>query len=365
MIFSNQTPWPASWTMGFDRSGRELLVVIVKSTYTMPANGESPRPADEQVPLVEADRFSGEPGLSAPLFDTDFAHHKPGCDVLLVGQAHAPAGLEVTHLDVGLQVGSLSKRLRVVGPRHWRKGLVGVSASEPRHFTALPISYDHAFGGTDRTREGDGHTDTYLPNPVGRGYRAHLDGIDGQPLPHCEEPGRPVDRPDGAYRPMALSPLGRNWQERARFAGTYDQAWVESVAPLWPADFDDRYFQAAPADQIIPYPRGGEVVELRHLTDDGLRRFTLPRTQVPLTFIPHRGQDLTVLTNIDTVVLEPDAGRFTLTHRFSLPLGRSIFDVQEVLVGERPHAWHRARRFPGKTFYEGLGALVAARHRAS
>jgi hypothetical protein len=40
---------------------------------------------------------------------------------------------------------------------------------------------------------------------------------------------------------------------------------------------------------------------------------------------------------------------------------RSIFDLKEVIIGPMSEAWHRARRFPGKTYYRSLDELVQAR----
>jgi hypothetical protein len=361
--FVNSTGLPAQWTMGFEPDGREMVIVVVKATYSIPPSGARGDPwlADEQQPLIEADRFSGEPGFSAPLHETDFAHRKPACDVLLLGSAHAPHGRPVDRLPVALKLGSLQKQFTVVGPRVWRKYLAVAMASQPEHFQRLPLSYDYAFGGTDRTREAqDGQTDAYQPNPVGRGYWRDLKHIDGQPLPFTEASDQSVMDPAGRYVPMSFSPVGRNWTPRCAYAGTYDQHWLENTAPLWPADFDARYFQAAPADQIVPYPAGGEEVMLQHLTPQGHCTFRLPRRSMPIIFIPHRGTDVRRDAVIDTVVIEPDAGRFTLTWRANLPLGRSVFDVREVVVGEMSAAWHRSRRFPGKEYYRGLGELVAA-----
>ena len=361
MIFTNRSGLPAAWTMGFRRDGRELLVVIVKATFALPAPGESVLLAAQQQPLVEADTFSGEPGLSAPRFETDFAHEKPGCDVLLLGSAHAPAGRRVARCEVGLRVAGMSKRFVAVGPRVWRKrlGLVTATAAEP--FDILPLGYDTAWGGTDRTREADGEVEAFRTNPVGRGWWRHSQHVDGQPLPFSEESGRPIDDHDGAYRPQAFSPIGRAWLPRSSLAGTYDDEWLATQAPLWPDDFDERYFQAAPADQVIAHPAGGEPVVLQHLTPHPTLAFALPTLPMPVTFIPHRGRDLTQAARIDTIVFEPDEARFTMTWRCTLPLGRSVFDVRETITGEMPPAWHRARRFPGKTYYAGLGDLVRAR----
>ena len=285
MHFVNSTGLPAQWTMGFEPDGREMLVVVVKATYSIPPSGARGVPwlADEQQPLVEADRFSGEPGFSAPLHETDFAHRKPACDVLLLGSAHAPHGRPVERLPVALKLGSLQKQFTVVGPRVSAQVLAVARASKPEHFQRLPLSYDYAFGGTDRTREAqDRQTDAYQPNPVGRGYWRDLKHIDGQPLPFTEASDQSVVDPAGRYVPMSFSPIGRNWTPRCAYAGTYDQHWLENTAPLWPADFDARYFQAAPADQIVPYLTGGEEVVLQHLTPEGHCTFRLPRRSMPI-----------------------------------------------------------------------------------
>ena len=362
MRLTNDTGFPAAWTMGFERDGREMVLVAIKATYTIPPLELAPEMAAEQVPLTEADEFTGEPGLSAPLYETDFAPRKPACDVLLIGHAYPPEGRPVARVPVGLRVGSMTKRFAVVGDRVWRK-VFGVSASKPEPFRQIPITYDVAFGGTDPTHEQQGKVETFRANPVGKGYRRNFGDIDGQPLPNTEELDRAVDDPQGDYPPMAFSPVGRSWIPRAGYVGTYDEAWMENTAPFWPDDFDYRYFQAAPSDQIIPYPSGNEEVILRNLTPDGYRAFRLPGQKMPVTFIPHRGRDVTVQSNVDTIVLEPSSGRFTLTWRANLPLGKSVFDVKEVIVGEMSEAWHRARRSPGKPYFRGLEEL--AKHRQS
>lgn len=40
--------------------------------------------------------------------------------------------------------------------------------------------------------------------------------------------------------------MGRSWQPRLRYAGTYDQHWMDERLPFLPEDFDLRYFQSAP-----------------------------------------------------------------------------------------------------------------------
>src|SRR3974390_3002214 len=81
MNLTNATKYLAASTMGMEPSGRELLVVVVKGTFDIPADAGPVVRSRHQVPLVEADTFAGEPGLSAPLAESDFAPKKAKCDV--------------------------------------------------------------------------------------------------------------------------------------------------------------------------------------------------------------------------------------------------------------------------------------------
>ena len=76
----------------------------------------------------------------------------------------------------------------------------------------------------------------------------------GAPVSNTEEISDPVRDPGGRYRPMAFGPIGRGWPSRIRYAGTYDQNWIDNVFPFLPDDFDTRYFQCAPEDQQIAVP---------------------------------------------------------------------------------------------------------------
>ena len=254
MELLNATKMQAGYTMGMAPDGRESLVVVVKGTFPFPEKGSQELVlADEHVPLVMADTFAGEPGFSAPVYESEFAPRKPKCDVLLNGSGYAPGGKPVKQVTVSLQVGSWSKSFTVVGNRTWQKGWGGVNATRPEPFTVMPISYGNAFGGTDTSHENPEKHKFVLTNPVGRGFHHQLSAklIDGKPLPNTEETNRPVNKPGGNYRPMAFGPIGRNWDPRYKFAGTYDQAWIDNICPFLPPDFQEAYYQAAPMDQCI------------------------------------------------------------------------------------------------------------------
>lgn len=362
MNFVDQTGGSSGWTMGFDRDGRELIVVAIKATFTLPLEGEPAQRSPLQLPLTTSDAFTGEPGASAPLYEVDFAHRKSACDVLLNGRAYAPEGRLADTVPVAMKVGSMLKAFHAVGHRTWQGGLFGLSPGTPEPFDAVTLSYDNAFGGVD-TGDGDEPPRTYAANPVGRGYRPSKRGLKQQAMPNTQEIERPIDDPAGHYRPMSFGAIGRNWQPRAAFAGTYDQQWIEQRAPFWPANFDDRYFQAAPQDQQIPHPTGGEEVVLRNLSPQAHIAFRLPAFCPKVLFVPHRGPILEMRAMTDTLLFEPDHHRFCMTARVAMAMRRSCFDLQTIVAGASMRDWLGERRFGSKPYYKNLAELVAARRR--
>jgi hypothetical protein len=337
---------------------------VTKGTFCIPRRGEEAVLAEEQSPLVDADVFAGEPGLSAPVYEADYALRKPRCDVLLNGSAHAPGGRPATEVPVGMRVGALKKYFQVVGARHWVKSIVLFTASRPRPFVRQQISYAVAFGGRDLSHPDPAKHRWYELNHAGIGFRSNkaTQAVEGKPLPRTEEIGKPVKRPGGKYRPMAFGPVGRAWQPRAGYGGTYDQRWLEEHFPFPAPDLDERYYQAAPADQQTDYLRGGETVVLMNLTPEGRKEFRLPSLELPVVFYPKAGVKEPASMVVDTLLLEPDLGRFTVTWRASRLLQRDLFELAGVTVGKGSRARERARD-SGKPYYRSLAALAKKRAR--
>ena len=156
---------------------------------------------------------------------------------------------------------------------------------------------------------------------------------------------------------MSFGPVGRGWEPRLKFAGTYDDDWLANVFPFLPADFNEAYYQAAPTDQQMPYPAGGEEVVLANLTPSGLVTFDLPKVEVPILFFKKKGDKHKAQGTIDTIVFDADKSLFTMTWRATLPLKKNIFEIPQVLVGKKSRAWWRAREM-GKVYYPSLGILT-------
>lgn len=361
MNLVNATKLVAGYTMATDKFGREWLVIVAKGTYDIPNHpDQEPVLHEEQVPLVMRDVFTGEPGYSAPLYEIDFAPRKLRCDVLFNGSCYAPGGNPTTNVPVGLRVASLAKSFNVVGNRVWKSGALTTRASSPEPFTVMPISYNNAYGGMNMPDEDPKAHQWYPLNHAGVGYYPKAQG--GKPLPNTESIGEAVSRSDGNYKPMAFGPVGRAWRQRIVWAGTYDQKWKDEVFPFLPEDFDERYFQSAPEDQQTDFLKGGEEVILVNLTLQGRTAFKIPTMREPFDVLYNNGNTKRLAGAIDTIVLEPDLGRFTLSLRASFPLRRNLHEVCEVAVGRvlpQPVSEETADVMP-KPHYKSLAHLVAA-----
>jgi hypothetical protein len=142
---------------------------------------------------------------------------------------------------------------------------------------------------------------------------------------------------------MAFGVIGRHWEPRHKYAGTYDQHWLDHVFPFLPADFDEQYYQAAPLDQQMSKPMGEQLVTLLNLTPDGRREFLLPHFDAPIHVFPKRGDREEITAHSDTVVIEPDLERVTITWRVARPLRKKMLEIAQVVVGKPGSQWWQAR----------------------
>jgi hypothetical protein len=343
MNLVNHTPLAADYTTTHNKAGSECLVIVIKATYCLPLAGAPAELMAQQVPIVVADTATGEPGLSAPEYECEFNLGKPKVDVLLLGTAYAPKGIAARQVGVGMRVGDMSKAFNVTGKRTWKVQLMGVvaSATKPEPFTQQAISYDIAFGGVETGPKLEKDRAAYLPNPVGFGYYPHYRYAHGMPVAQTEELKKPITSPDSKYRPMSFGPVGRNWLPRSGYAGTYDQKWQDEEFPFLPADFDGRYFNAAPEDQQLPELKGGEtvvLVNLTHpaLTPSGRLEFQLPDLAMHVMLLPKKGIAERVQARADTLLIEPDKQRFSVVWRVVKDLQNNPFRYKTIEIGERP-----------------------------
>ena len=180
------------------------------------------------------------------------------------------------------------------------------------------------------------HARTFEVNPAGRGYyplREELEGLPvAQTMPaHGEDP---VSR-NGSYPPMALGPIGRAWLPRRTWTGTYDDVWLKHRMPFPPEDLDARYFQATAPDQWIPFPKGGEAVEIVHLTPLPRVLTYLPGMSVVVNFTRKSGRVTQKVANLDTILVLGEAMHVCLTWRAKLTVERDLFEIETITVSTR------------------------------
>lgn len=328
----NRTPFSAERGWVRDRNGAEIWLVAVKATFDITPDG-STEVSKEQPPVLRVPEYFGEPGKSSIKYEADLILTKTTTDILVVGRAHVPHGQRASELDVGFRVGPVQKLLRVFGDRTW--GSLG--PSKPQGFVSMPLVYERAFGGVDQ-RSPHPERDWDWRNPVGRGFAVKKDHLEGVPVPNIEWPDRPIRAWDARPAPAGFGALASHWQPRASYAGTYDHNWMKTRQPLLPDDFQDRFFQCAPADQQSPeFLRGGEPVVLYHLTPAGDLRFPLPRTFLRLETRFYTGErTVHGAPKLHTVILEPDFPRVSMVWHSALPCHFKVQKLERTIVTMKP-----------------------------
>jgi hypothetical protein len=311
------------------REGRETAVAVVRATFEL-NDRERLVPSPEQVPVRLEDVYFGAPGVSSSLEESDLAVYKPGTDVVVVGEAHAPKGRAATQVQVGVRVGDLHKSALVVGDRSYRSafGVGPLAPSAPVPFTTLPLVWERAFGGRDANDSDTEQSKFEARNQVGCGFGTVVP--DGR-LPNIyplHGGGVDSDRP----QPWALSPVGRAWLPRHLLAGTYDAHWQTERAPFLPLDFDYRFFQCGSEGLVSrQHLRGDEPVRIVNMSEEGELAFTLPGLVMGMSIRIDRRPLWRCLAALDTVILRPSRRQVALVWRRAIACRRSVQEVFQVV----------------------------------
>ena len=274
--------FPAGATITTDKTGIEHLVVVVKGTFQIPISGALVE-ASTQMGLKFSDEHYGDLASSSVRYENDFDPFKPMCDLVVNGSAHSRPGRRAIALTARLEYGPLRKSVRVVGDRTWQShwGLPA-TASRPKPFTSMPIVWERSFGGFDTSPKNPRKHAFDTRNLLGVGLhsKAGRRGVVGARLPNIEEPRRPVRSWRSRRVPVGFGFLPRSSSWRMKYAGTYDEAWLEKRFPFLPDDFDERYHNGRSPDQVVPYPAGASSCD-RELHSGGQLEFRIPRIPPP------------------------------------------------------------------------------------
>jgi hypothetical protein len=324
----------------FDKDG-ERLVTMVKATF------ETPLPQGGDLELAPKKRRRGirmkdfpwgEPDKTTIAYPADICIRKPGTDVVFVAKAHAPDGVPAPFFDAYAQIGLLRKAIRVHGLRVWQADGAGIGPPAGP-VAELEVRYEHAWGGFDD--EDPKKVAEEARNPMGKGCVGHPSKLTDQQAPQIEDPAAPIQSWRTRPPPAGLGPIGRHWEPRRRYAGTYDARWKEQRAPLLPDDFDDRFNQCASPGLVADPPlRTGEEVKLLNLVPGGGPTiFSLPRVAIEIDVRPRGAEPRTFRPHLDTVLVDlmgfvPDqAIAVEMVWRADVPAPRFV-DQAQVVVRE-------------------------------
>jgi hypothetical protein len=331
-LTDNRTPFVLAPIFQSDEDGRPVLSLLVKGTYTWDAHGQVALAA-EQLPWNAAGTHRGEPDASSALFEPETAPIKPATDVVLIGHAHAPH-LGATAVEVSFQVGPVGRTALVSGERRWEKRWLGIRLGEPQPFERIALSWENSFGGWDRSHPDAERHGCEARNPLGAGYRTKgATFSEDLRVPNLEDPLHPLRAWAKPVAPVGFGFTSPAWQPRAALAGTFDAAWESSRSPQLPADFDRRFFNAAPAGLVAaPYLRGDEAVSLRNATPGGVLDLRLPGMPPPRVVVAFRSprEDALVETVLDTVIVDADASRLVLLWRVLVALEQGPHEVSAI-----------------------------------
>ena len=135
--------------------------------------------------------------------------------------------------------------------------------------------------------------------------------------------------------------------------------------PFLPPDFDEHYYQAAPADQQVPLPQGGRGGGAgQPHTGRRARSFTLPHFEVPVHVFPKKGEREDLHAQRSTPSSSsPTTSASRMTWRVARPLKKNMFEIAQVLVGKKGQEWWQQREQVAFPIPVGDGADAESRRR--
>lgn len=271
MKLTNNTPFPSVLEMGSTTDNEQLGTVACKLSYQWSEDGEiSPVPDAAMWPVARAPEL-----YEGTMLLPDADYRREGIDVLVFGDAVAPAGRAVPQMRVGVASGRFVRQFDVIGDRHWTRASAEAEwqLSAPVAFERMALGCDRAFGGSAMF---GGGSQPFSMNPQGRGYALdpaelgsvalpNLERIDqrmarwsDQPVPAC------FQKPPGGLLLPARGP--ESWNEAA---GAQDPMRLPQVLLK-------HSFQQAPPDFVCPRGELGPRLTLKGFDARAMQHIALP-----------------------------------------------------------------------------------------
>jgi hypothetical protein len=324
----NTAPLPARVDASeVDGMAERIGMLTAKATFRFDLDGRVELETQRPFPLFADDEKTDLgllPSDAEPRRDDAF-------EVIVLGHAHAPGGEPVERVTVALTVGSVRREIVVTGDRVWTRSEQGPGVSRPVPFERCPLTWAHAFGGSQPIQiDASSILDVSHPvNPHGRGFDAErwarglanlrmprgypaLPGGYRRALPNLEDPRARITRWDDEPEPACWATLPSTVLLPVR-------GYVPDPAGLGAAPALDisahaaasamAHYRAHP-DWVIATPREAPGVRLENLTAGrAVVQFRLPSWRIVADYVLGERRGTRALDPLRLVLL-PDERRF-------------------------------------------------------
>ncbi|WP_180899131.1 DUF2169 family type VI secretion system accessory protein [Martelella soudanensis] len=333
MIPQISLPFPCLFFRHWYLDGSEMGVLVVRAVFDIREGRRAVLPK-EQPEMVLSDIFSGEANLSSLKQESEIAPFKPKTDLTFSAIARSPEEKSLESWPVRVDIarpGADGGMPEVIGSHGFHvfgerlmepeatKGGKRWRLSSVAPVKEVPLTYEHAYGGTVKIDEES--EDTHVFNPVGRGMVSDylLEAGEALPAPQIGLVGEFAAWVPGTEMTVCgIAPLTKSWQPRLALAGTFDDAWLRERHPRMPADYGYGFWNAAPqALQFRPFLTGMEQITVHGMRHDPAPyRFCLPEGGLKAVVRYANADDRTLVLRLDTVhcdIADPDPEKHVMT----------------------------------------------------
>jgi len=109
--------------------------------------------------------------------------------------------------------------------------------------------------------------------------------------------------------------------------------WRSARAPFLPDDFDRRFLQQAPADQVIEGLTGGEPIRLEGFAHDGCLEGQVPAANLRMT-ADIGGSSESIQVHLDTVIIDTERRVVSVLWRGCLRAENRLLKIRTITIDQ-------------------------------